>query len=126
MLKNTSEAAFETAIESVLLGEGYVRIDGKGIDRERAIFPDEALAFIRTTQGKVWEKLEALHGEQTGARVLESLCKWLDSHGTLATLRHGFKGFGKTTRSSGARQNRSAALITAAVAGRIPLEETSL
>ncbi len=98
MLKNTSEAAFETAIESVLLGEGYVRIDGMGIDRERAIFPDEALAFIRTTQGKVWEKLEALHGEQTGARVLESLCKWLDTHGTLATLRHGFKCFGKTLR----------------------------
>jgi hypothetical protein len=30
--------------------------------------------------------------------VLESLCKWLDTHGTLATLRHGFKCFGKTLR----------------------------
>lgn len=43
-------------------------------------------------------KLEALHGEQTGARVLEALCKWLDTHGALATLRHGFKCFGKTLR----------------------------
>jgi type I restriction enzyme R subunit len=97
-MKRTSEAAFETAIEAVLLADGYSRVDAKGFDRERAIFPDEALAFIRTTQGKVWEKLEALHGEQTGARVLESLCKWLDTHGALATLRHGFKCFGRTLR----------------------------
>jgi type I site-specific restriction-modification system R (restriction) subunit len=62
------------------------------------MFPDEALAFIHATQGKVWEKLEALHAEQAGARVLESLRKWLDTHGMLATLRHGFKCFGKTLR----------------------------
>ncbi len=125
-MKQTSEAAFETAIESVLLGDGYTRVDAKGFYRERAIFPDEALAFIRATQTHVLEKLESLHGEQTGVRVLESLYKWLDAYGALTMLRHGFKGFGKTTRSSGARQNRSAALITAAVVGRIPLEETSL
>jgi type I restriction enzyme R subunit len=97
-MKRTSEAAFETAIEAVLLAEGYTPVSAKGFDRERAIFLDEALEFIRATQAKVWEKLEALHGEQTGARVLESLCKWLDIHGTLATLRHGFKCFGKTLR----------------------------
>ncbi|MEK0086159.1 type I restriction endonuclease [Geminicoccaceae bacterium SYSU G07066] len=97
-MKRTSEAAFETAIEAILLADGYARIDAKGFDRERAIFPEEALAFIRSTQGAVWQKLEALHGEQTGARVLESLCKWLDTHGALATLRHGFKCFGKTLR----------------------------
>ena len=96
--KRTSEAAFETAIESVLLAGGYARVAAQGFDRERALFPDEALAFIRATQGKVWDKLEALHGEHTGARVLESLCKWLDVHGALATLRHGFKCFGKTLR----------------------------
>lgn len=97
-MKRTSEAAFETAIEAILLSDGYERIDTNGFNRERAIFPDESLAFIRATQPKVWGKLEALHGEQTGARVLESLCKWLDTYGALATLRHGFKCFGKTLR----------------------------
>lgn len=97
-MKRTSEAAFETAIETVLLADGYTHVKANGFDRERAVFPEEALEFIRATQGKMWEKLEALHGEQTGARVLESLCKWLDVHGTLATLRHGFKCFGKTLR----------------------------
>lgn len=97
-MKRTSEAAFETAIEAVLLGDGYAHVDGKGFDRERAIFPAEAIAFIQATQSEVWKKLDALHGEQTAARVLESLCKWLDTHGTLATLRHGFKCFGRTLR----------------------------
>jgi type I restriction enzyme R subunit len=97
-MKRTSEAAFETAIEAVLLANGYIWVDAKGFDRERAIFSDEALAFIRANQTKVWDKLEALHGEQTSARVLESLCKWLDTHGALVTLRQGFKCFGKTLR----------------------------
>jgi type I restriction enzyme R subunit len=97
-MKMTSEAAFETAIEAVLLADGYTSVNPQGFDRVHAIFPDEALAFIRATQGKVWDKLEALHGEQTGARILEALCKWLDTHGALATLRHGFKCYGKTLR----------------------------
>lgn len=97
-MKRTSEAAFESAIEAVLLADGYRQVVAKGFDRERAIFADEALAFIRETQASVWKKLEALHGEHTSTRVLESLCKWLDTHGALTTLRHGFKCFGKTLR----------------------------
>ena len=96
--KRVSETAFETVIEAQLLATGYTAVDGQAFDRERAIFPDEALAFIRATQPLIWAKLVVLHGEQTGPRVLEALCKWLDSHGALATLRHGFKCFGKTLR----------------------------
>ena len=97
-MKHTSEAAFETAIEAVLLADGYLRVAPQGFDRERAIFPAQALAFIQATQATLWDKLEALHGAQTAERVLESLCKWLDTYGALATLRHGFKCFGKTLR----------------------------
>lgn len=97
-MKPTSEAAFETAIELVLLADGYEKLPSSDFDRERAIFPDIALTFIRNTQAKNWEKLEALHGAETGERVLQALCKWLDTHGALATLRHGFKCFGKTLR----------------------------
>jgi len=57
-----------------------------------------ALDFIRTTQARTWNKLETLHGHKTGERVLGTLCKWMDTHGSLATLRHGFKYFGKTLR----------------------------
>lgn len=30
--------------------------------------------------------------------MLEALCKWMDTHGVLTTLRHDFKCFGKTLR----------------------------
>ncbi|MBF2759622.1 MAG: type I restriction endonuclease subunit R [Ectothiorhodospiraceae bacterium AqS1] len=95
-MKSTSEAAFETAIEEVLLAHGYGRLDSASFDRKRAIFPDVALDFIRTTQSEAWGRLEAQHGDQTGERVLEALCKWMDREGSLATLRHGFKCFGRT------------------------------
>ncbi|MCF1458164.1 MAG: type I restriction endonuclease subunit R, partial [Shewanella sp.] len=97
-MKRTSEAAFETTIEDVLLAQGYERHDSKFFNREQTIFPDVALDFIRATQAKTWEKLEDLHGDKAGERVLEALCKWMDREGSLATLRHGFKCFGKTLR----------------------------
>lgn len=98
MPSRQSEAAFETVIEGHLLRNGYVSIDHDGLDRERAIFPLAVLQFIRETQEKEWEKLEALHGDRTGEQVLSDLCKWMDANGSLATLRHGFKCYGRTLR----------------------------
>ena len=97
-MSQTSEGAFETVIETHLLTNGYVTISGNGFDRERAIFPDTVLSFIRETQPKEWAKLERLHGAKTGEQVLGDLCKWLDTHGALATLRHGFKCYGRALR----------------------------
>lgn len=91
-----SEAAFETVIEQHLLGHGYVAVPREGFDRERAIFPTVILDFIRDTQPREWAKLEALHGARTGEQVLADLCKWMDANGSLATLRHGFKCYGRT------------------------------
>jgi type I restriction enzyme R subunit len=93
-----NEAAFETVIESHLLANGYTRIAEDGFDRARAIFPETILTFIRATQEKEWKKLEALHGPKTGEQILADLCKWMDAHGSLATLRHGFKCYGRTLR----------------------------
>ena len=61
-------------------------------------FPQTVLAFIRETQQKEWAKLESLHGDKTGEQILGDLCKWMDIHGVLATLRHGFKCYGRTLR----------------------------
>ena len=93
-----TEAAFETVIESHLLASGYVAVDRNAFDQERGIFPANVLEFIRETQSKEWAKLEALHGAKTGEQVLIDLCKWMDTYGSLATLRHGFKCYGRTLR----------------------------
>ncbi len=91
-----SETAFETVIEAHLLQNGYISIDPDGFDRERAIFPGVVLDFIRVTQPTEWSKLEALHGDKIGDQVLSDLCKWMDTNGSLSTLRHGFKCYGRT------------------------------
>ena len=91
-----SEAAFETVIEAHLLANGYVAVNRDGFDRERAVFPETVLAFIRETQPKEWAKLESLHGDKTSEQILGDLCKWMDANGALATLRHGFKCYGRT------------------------------
>jgi type I restriction enzyme R subunit len=93
-----TEVAFETLIEAHLLGHGYMSIPPARFDRELAIFPETVLGFIRETQPKEWAKLEALHGDKTGEQVLGDLCKWMDGNGSLATLRHGFKCYGRTLR----------------------------
>jgi type I restriction enzyme R subunit len=95
-MKPTSEAAFETTIENHLLAHGYQRIPREGFDRERAFFPEVVLAFIRETQPQAWGRLVALHGTKTDEQVLSDLTRWMDTQGSLATLRHGFKCYGRT------------------------------
>ena len=91
-----SERAFETVIEEHLLTNGYVAVDRGGFDREWAIFPEAVLGFIHDTQQQEWNRLESLHGARTDEQVLGDLCKWMGEHGVLATLRHGFKCYGRT------------------------------
>ena len=98
MYDTLKEQAFETVIESHLLSNGYIAIDRNSFDREKAIFPETVLSFIRETQPKEWAKLEALHGERTGEQIITDLCKWMDNYGSLAALRHGFKCYGRTLR----------------------------
>jgi len=58
-MKMTGESSFGTVIETHLLAGGYASIAPEAFDRERAIFPETVLAFIRETQPKEWAKLEA-------------------------------------------------------------------
>ena len=93
-----NEASFESVIEAHLLTNGYVPLAAGTYKPEQSLFPEIALAFIRTSQPKEWAKLEALHSANTEATVLKDLTHWLDTYGTLAVLRNGFKCYGRTLR----------------------------
>ncbi|NLR59383.1 type I restriction endonuclease subunit R [Chitinophaga polysaccharea] len=90
-----NETAFEAVIESCLLNNGYRGISRKGYNKEIAVFPKVVLEFIKATQHKEWAKLEILLGDNTEKQVIQDLCKWMDLHGVLTTLRHGFKCYGR-------------------------------
>ncbi len=90
------EIAFEDAIEHHLLSlAGYANGDSANFDRERALDPTVFVPFVKETQPETWESLEKLHGSETESIVLDDLCKAMDSQGSLAVIRHGFKCFGK-------------------------------
>lgn len=100
-MKQTSEAAFETAIEQSLLSVGgYAQGDPKTFDPARGLDPVVLGAFIRETQPAEWAYLESLQKDKAADRLLEDLCAALDSdsEGCLKVLRHGFKCFGKLFR----------------------------
>jgi type I restriction enzyme, R subunit len=93
-----TEAAFGTVCQATLMEGGYVGVDKALFDPERAILPAEVIGFIKATQSKEWAKIEAVLGDKTEAQVLRDLVAWMDSNGSLATLRHGFKCYGRTLR----------------------------
>ncbi|WP_422848151.1 type I restriction endonuclease subunit R [Acidovorax sp. M14] len=93
-----NETSFESVIEAHLLANGYESVAPSTYHAGHTFFTSIALAFIRTSQPKEWAKLEALHGINTEATVLKDLTHWLDTYGTLAVLRNGFKCYGRTLR----------------------------
>lgn len=102
-----TEARLEDAIVHTLCeGGGYHFVDYRQgeaagrFDRARALDATELLGFIQQTQGRTWAALQAIHGEATGAIVIEHLVKELDTKGMLKVLRQGFKCYGKTLRAA--------------------------
>ena len=54
-MSRTSEEAFETYIQHVLLDQsGWLKGANKDWDKERAVFAPEAIAFIKDTQPTLW------------------------------------------------------------------------
>ena len=100
------EARMEDAIVHALCegGGGYRFVDFRQgeaagrFDKARALDSTELLGFIQQTQGRVWAALHAIHGEATGAVVVEHLVKELDTKGMLKVLRQGFKCYGRTLK----------------------------
>ena len=97
-MRRHDEASFESSIEAALLSTGWQAQPKAGYDLTHHLFPQVALSFIRATQPKEWTRLESLNGAQTETLVLKDLVHWLDTHGTLAVLRNGFKCQGRTLR----------------------------
>ena len=99
MPNQTTERAFETYVEEILVSRGRCKFGSNAEwDQERALFPAQAFAFIADTQPKLWAEMQTLHATGLQALLLTSLIKELEVKGSLHVLRHGFKFYGKTFR----------------------------
>lgn len=99
-MSNTTEATFETNIESHLLSHGWAAVAPSSYDRELGLFPQEVIAFVQESQPRAWKQLVARHGAEPTAkqRFLKVLSDAIDHRGTISVLRGTVKDSGVTVR----------------------------
>lgn len=98
-MAQTTEKAFESYVESILLNKaGWQAGTVEEWDEARALFPAQITAFLKDAQPKLWMEMEKLHGAGLPEMLVNALAKELDLKGSLHVLRHGFKFYGKTFR----------------------------
>jgi len=99
MTAQTTERAFETYVEEMLLTTGGWKPGSNAEwDKARALFPARVFSFLRQTQSDLWKEMEDLHEAGLEPLLLSTLVRELDAKGSLHVLRHGFKFYGKTFR----------------------------
>ena len=88
------ENKFETEIVEYLSSTSWIEGTSQGYDKELALYPDDLLTFIKTTQPQAYEKM----AKREGAKVDDVLCKFvaseLDKKGSLYYFRHDLKYIG--------------------------------
>ena len=93
-MKVHKESAFETAIESHLLANGYLGPDH--YNAELALDTGHFFEFIQSTQPDAWAEYESLHGDAARSTLLRRLTSELERQGSLGVLRNGVWDYGLT------------------------------
>ena len=87
-----TEPYFENEIEHSLLTEcGYQQGLAEDYEKSTALFPADAVAFIQTTQPKLWARLEMLFKDKAQDELIKALNQELNIKGSLKVLRNGFR-----------------------------------
>ena len=84
------EKYFEQYVVSKLQEQGWQVGDTLHYDTERAIYPDDLIAWLEATQPEKWEKLCKDNGDRARNVLMDRLAKALEKNGTMHVLRQGF------------------------------------
>lgn len=94
-----TEQHFENEIEHSLLTEGgYQQGFAKDYEKSTALFPADVVAFIQTTQPKLWDRLEMLFKDKAQDELIKALNQELNIKGSLNVLRNGFRVANRTAK----------------------------
>ena len=89
-----TEENFEAHIEQHLNQSGYSSLRPTDYDKYFCLVPDEVLQFIRTTQPKMYQRLERQYGEETPQKLTLRISNQVERRGVLDVLRKGVKDRG--------------------------------
>lgn len=102
-MDSTKELIFQDEMIAQMIDRGWIRGKTDGYDRERALYSQDALTFVQTTQPQEWEKFSRVYPGDTERHFLDALVTQLKkadinatdvlsrTYGTLGVLRHGIK-----------------------------------
>jgi len=87
------EVRLENYITEKLVAQGWLEGQSGHYDQQRALYPEDVVAWIQATQPDVWDKLVKLNGDNAQTVLLNSVAKALDANtgGTVNVLRYGIQ-----------------------------------
>ncbi|KRG71376.1 restriction endonuclease [Stenotrophomonas terrae] len=97
------EKYFEEYIVKQLAARGWKVGTTPGYDQNHALYPQDLVEWVKTTQPKKWERLKAGNGDKATATLMDRLAQALEREGTVSVLRKGIKvaGAGEISLSEG-------------------------
>lgn len=99
----TLEAIFQQDIIAQMQSHGWQVGSPQGYNREKALYEQDVLSFVQSTQAKEWQKFQNIFPNDTERHFLDTVVAQLKkadinatdiesrSYGTLGVLRHGLK-----------------------------------
>ncbi|MGE3804982.1 MAG: type I restriction endonuclease subunit R [Gemmataceae bacterium] len=108
------ETHFEAYIVAQLEKRGWLVGDTRHYDTERALYPDDLVAWLDATQPEKWAKLCKDHPADPRGALMDRLAKTLEADGTVQALRRGFAiaGCGHIDLSEAAPEDARNAEVT--------------
>jgi len=94
MSSKHKERQFQIEIVQHLTSNKWVEGEASGYDKELALFPQDLIDYIKTTQPQAYEKMQKREGAKTDEVLCKHVAKEMDKHGSLHYLRNDLKYIG--------------------------------
>ncbi len=91
MVSKHKEIVFEDEIVEYLTSHEWVQGESSGYNRELALYPEDLLSYIKSTQQEAYEKFASRNKTNTDELFCQFIAKELDKKGSLYCLRHELK-----------------------------------
>lgn len=88
------EEKLETEIVEYLTNNDWIEGSSNGYDKELALYPEDLLAYIKTTQPEAYDKMSKREGANTNNVLVKHVAKELNKNGSLHFLRNEVKYIG--------------------------------